>query len=70
MNDIVESNKRICKTCLKIRDRVAAGKFPNGRDKKWTDQSGKQWVGSTCPDCVIEKSKLRMQQKRAKKESV
>jgi hypothetical protein len=63
---IAESNLRICKRCNKIKSRISAGKFPNGRDTKYLNEAGKQWVGSTCPDCVIEKSKERMKAKRAK----
>lgn len=61
-----EKNYRICKSCKKIKIRIQNGKFPNGRDKRWIDDGGKQWSGSTCPDCVKDKSKERMKAKRQK----
>lgn len=64
----VESNLRICKLCNKIKTRISAGKFPNGKDMKYVDENGKQWTGSVCPSCLKEKSKERMKAKRAKNE--
>jgi ssDNA-binding Zn-finger/Zn-ribbon topoisomerase 1 len=60
----VETNKRICKKCNKIKMRIQNGKFPNGKDKRWVDESGSQWSGSVCPDCLREAAKLR---KRSRK---
>lgn len=66
MSVIPETNKKICKICNKIRNRVSAGKFPNGKDTRYTDENGKQWSGLVCPDCVKEASKVRQAKKRAK----
>tara|TARA_R110000868_G_scaffold66014_6_gene197015 strand:+ start:11211 stop:11426 length:216 start_codon:yes stop_codon:yes gene_type:complete len=67
MTVVQESNLRICKTCNKIKTRITAGKFPNGKDKKHVDENGKQWTGSVCPDCLKEKSKLHSAKVRAAK---
>lgn len=64
----VETNKRICKRCNKIKDRIQAGKFPNNKDKKWVDDTGKQWSGSMCPACVVELARLRKQKKKEVRE--
>jgi len=65
-----ESNKRICKTCNKIKERISAGKFPNNKDKRYVDENGKQWTGSVCPDCLKDKSKVRSAASRAAKKVV
>lgn len=60
----MESNARICKTCKQIKTRTESGRYPNGKDKKYSDETGKLWNGSICPACVVEKSKLTMKKNR------
>ncbi len=70
MTVVQERNLRICKQCHKIKPRVAAGKFPNGKDTKYVDDNGKQWTGSVCPDCLKEKAKAHRAKVRAAKKAV
>lgn len=60
-----ESNLRKCKSCKELKNRIQDGKFPNGRDKRWVNENGKQWNGSKCADCVIAKSRETMKKIRA-----
>lgn len=59
-----ESNKRICKICQVLQDRITAGKF-NHKDKKFVDANGKLWNGSVCPKCVVATSRERMRKLRS-----
>lgn len=54
-----ESNLSTCKICRQIKPRILAGKYPNGRDKKWVDLDQKLWTGSCCPECHANKVKSR-----------
>ena len=54
-----------CKKCGALEVRKQDGFFPDGRNKKYVDGSGKQWVGRTCPKCVRHKSKDHIKKKRA-----
>lgn len=60
-----ESNKRTCKICLLLKQRIQDGKFANGRDKRWVDESGKQWVGSICPICNSIRARENMKRLRS-----
>ncbi len=56
-----------CKNCGVTKERVMAGKYPNGKDKRWVCPiTRKQWSGAVCSECVVEKSAAR---KRAKSRS-
>lgn len=59
-----EINIRVCKFCKEPRKRIYDGKFPNGKNKRWRDESGKQWVGDTCGICNLNRSKENMKKKR------
>ena len=61
----MESNKRMCKNCSVLKDRISAGKFPNGRDKKWLDEDGLLWNGAVCGKCNKERAKQIMKKVRA-----
>jgi hypothetical protein len=61
----MESNLRICKTCRVLKTRTQAGKY-SLKDKKYVDETGKAWGGSTCPACNTERLKLHMRTKRIK----
>lgn len=60
----MEVNKRHCKKCGQLKDRIEAGKFPNGRDKKWRDESGKLWSGKICGLCNNTRTKEIMKKAR------
>ena len=61
----MEQNLRLCKTCRKLKQRIEAGKY-NIKDKKYTDENGKAWNGSNCPQCALEKVKNLMRLRRSK----
>lgn len=62
---MLESNLRICKVCKLLKQRIEAGKY-NIKDKKYTDENGKAWMGSTCYECNKNRLKTHMQMKRSK----
>lgn len=45
-----ETNLRKCKKCLQLKQRTLDGSF-DGVNKRWRDESGTLWNGSTCPAC-------------------
>jgi hypothetical protein len=49
-----EINKRLCKVCRTLKLRIEDGSF-NYKDKRWRDESGLLWNGSTCPTCHKDK---------------
>lgn len=61
----MEQNLRICKVCKKLKERIESGKY-NLKDKKYVDDTGKVWMGSTCPSCNTERLKNHMRTKRVK----
>jgi hypothetical protein len=63
-----ESNKTICKRCQVLKDRILVGKYPNGRDKKFKDESGKLWSGKICGECQVARAREAMRVRRAKVE--
>lgn len=40
-----------CTFCTKVCTRYLAGRYPNGKDKKWVDEKGREFSGRTCPPC-------------------
>jgi hypothetical protein len=40
-----------CTYCSKVYTRYLAGRYPNGKDKKWVDENGREFSGRTCPAC-------------------
>ena len=60
-----EVNNRVCKACKATKQRIADGKYPNGRDKKWRDETGLLWVGNFCGECNKTRAKLVMKKVRA-----
>jgi hypothetical protein len=62
----MEANKRLCKQCRVLVDRILDGKFGNGRDKRWVNSIGKLWNGSLCPECNIQRAKESMRKLRGK----
>jgi hypothetical protein len=57
----------VCKKCGETKVRNPAGKFHNGRDKRFVDSEGKLWNGLTCSNCQAKKMKSHMKVKRSKK---
>ena len=51
-----EADKRICKVCGVLKERILVGKY-NNKDKKYVDLEGSCWNGRLCPLC----NRLRMQ---------
>lgn len=63
----VESNKRLCKVCGVLKDRIETGKYPDGKNKKHVDESGRLWNGSVCASCNVARSHNNMKKLRAKR---
>lgn len=63
-----EINLSKCSACQEIKPRIQAGKYPDGRNKKWVNEQGILWVGRKCPDCVKSQMKVRMQKFRSKEQ--
>lgn len=57
---------RQCKICKEFKVRIRSGKFPNGKDTKFTGEYGRQWSGRICPECQVEKMAGHMKNKRMK----
>lgn len=60
----MESDKRICKICGEMKTRTMVGKYPDNRNKKFTDESGKLWNGSVCGVCNVKRSHENMKKLR------
>lgn len=60
----MEVNKRICKVCKELKDRILVGKFDD-KNKKYHDETGKSWNGSTCPGCHVEQVRIKMKLTRS-----
>lgn len=60
-----EMNLRKCKTCNQLKQRILVGNF-NPLNKKYEDEHGSLWNGSTCPSCHKEKAKENMRKLRQK----
>ncbi len=59
-----ESDISKCKVCGKLEVRRFVGYQPDGKNKKFVDDSDKQWVGRKCPVCVKESARLHIKEKR------
>jgi len=57
-------DKRICKTCKIIKDRIPDGLFKAGKLKKFRDAEGGLWNGSECHNCMQIRLKEHMKSKR------
>jgi len=55
----------VCKVCEKECRRYFAGRYPNGKDKRWIDNNGREFSGKVCPDCHANKCAKRVAKKRA-----
>ena len=63
---MTEINKRHCKICLNLKQRILNGKYPNGKDSCWVDENSRQWNGKVCPDCNVKRCKDTMKKVREK----
>lgn len=62
-----EINQKKCKVCGELKHRIRFGQFPgNPANKRWVDDTGKQWSGLTCPDCHRKQTLVRMHRLRGK----
>lgn len=55
---------RQCKVCKEFKVRIRAGKYPNGKDTKFTSEEGLLWNGRQCPQCQVSKMANHMKSKR------
>lgn len=56
----------ICKLCQKECKRYFAGRYPNGKDKRWIDETGREFSGKVCPKCHAERCAKRVANRRKK----
>lgn len=63
----METNKRLCKVCNILKDRTESGLYPDGKNKKYIDDSGKLWNGSVCGPCNVQRSYNNMKKLRSKR---
>ena len=66
MNEEVkeEVQTKKCKVCGELKSRIYVGRFPDGRNKKWRDESGKLWSGLVCGVCNVKRSHEMMKKTR------
>ena len=62
-----EINKRHCKKCGELKNRILDGKFPDSKNKRFKDDTGKLWNGNVCPQCQVSKTKEGIRQLRFKR---
>jgi hypothetical protein len=65
----MEKNKRLCKQCNILKDRIQSGTYPDGKNKKHVDETGKLWNGSICGSCNVGRSHENMVKLRARRKS-
>jgi ssDNA-binding Zn-finger/Zn-ribbon topoisomerase 1 len=63
-----EVNIRTCKVCQLPKKRIYDGKY-NFKDNRWIDETGKQWMGRTCPECNKQRAKGVMANARKKNQT-
>lgn len=61
---MAENSTIRCKQCGEFKNRLLAGKYPDGKNNKWVDDQGRQFNGNVCPECH---SKMVYERKRLKK---
>lgn len=52
-----------CKICLETKTRILSGKYPDGKNNRWVDESGLEFNGKTCPTC----HKIKMAERKRNK---
>lgn len=63
-NNKEESNLTTCRLCQKIKLRRVVGKYPDGKNKKYADESGALWNGLVCPQCQQDRARNNMRRLR------
>lgn len=64
---MIESNKRVCRVCQQEKLRILDGKYPDEKNKRWVDETQRQWSGKKCPDCHVKATRESMRKGRAGK---
>lgn len=65
-----ESSVIKCSRCYKVVTRYLAGRYPNGKDKKWVDEKGREFSGRTCPPCHSDRAAGNNRRRRSSKEQL
>lgn len=65
MSDV---DKRRCKVCNVVQNRILDGKF-NQKDKRYRGDTPGYWNGSVCPSCNKERVRRLMGEGRARKKT-
>lgn len=60
----MESDLRKCKKCEQLKPRILMGKYPDGKNKKYADKTGKLWNGSVCGGCNVKRANDSMKKLR------
>ena len=59
----------ICKDCGVMKKRFHAGKYPNNKDIRWVDDTGRQFNGKSCAQCNLNRvnlnNRIKKEMKRA-----
>lgn len=66
----MEKNDRLCKKCNLLKTRIEDGVYPDGKNKRYANETGKLWNGSTCPDCNVSRSHENMIKLRSKRKEL
>lgn len=61
-----ESSVIRCTYCGNTHTRYLAGRYPNGKDKKWVDENGREFSGRTCPSCHASRAALNGRLRRTR----
>jgi hypothetical protein len=65
---MADVDKRRCKVCNIVQNRILDGKF-NQKDKRYRGDTPGYWNGSVCPSCNKVRVKTLMKVKRSNKRS-
>lgn len=61
-----EINLSTCRgPCGELKTRKQDGEF-DSKNKRWVDETGRQWNGRKCPDCVVKLNKEAQKERRTK----
>lgn len=61
------STKKLCRHCGEEDDRIQAGKYPDGKNKRWVNTKGQYWAGLRCPACNLLRISVSMKALRQKR---
>lgn len=53
-----------CKGCGEEKKRILFGRYPNSKDKRWVDDTGREFNGRMCPSCNSRKKAQQQKNKR------